>query len=302
LPDREAVGYRRRMKKLTFAILWVTAACRPDADHDGVNKRVEQELGLDPESADSDGDGVDDGAEIDAGMDPLSVDTDGDRLLDGDEAAAGGDPLLADTDGDGYLDGDEVTEGKDPADAASVIYEGGWPYYYAKDELEPGPGDTYEPGERFLRFRLVDQFGQRVDLYDFYDADRPVVLHLATASNPFSIKLDSYIRGEEDPQDYSQLWLAGPQVVERGDVYWITVLAEGAGGVPADPLAVVTYNERYGSQLPVLADDEYTVAGYAAVGFWPYVLVLDPELKVADVGASGATEDALAWLAERYPN
>jgi hypothetical protein len=288
------------MKTLSLAILSMTVACRPDADHDGVNKGVELALGLDPESADSDGDGLDDGFELAFGLDPLSADTDADRLGDGDEAPAGADPLVADTDDDGYLDGDEVTEGKDPADPSSVIYEGRWPYYYAKDDLEPGPR-LYEPGERFMRFRLVDQFGQEVDLYDFYDADVPVVLHMGTAWIPLSTKLDSYIRGEEDPTNYAQYWPTGPDVVARGDVYWITVLAEDPNGVPPDLAAVQAYNERYAQQLPVLADDAYVVADYAYLAYWPSVYVLEPELKVVDL-ESATADVALAWLAERYPN
>ena len=115
--------------------LGLLAATGCDADQDGLSNNAEKDLGTDPKSADSDADGISDGDEQAAGLNPLSADSDGDRLADFLELELGSDALNYDSDGDSYYDGDEVTEGKDPLDASSVIYEGGWPYYWNKDAI-----------------------------------------------------------------------------------------------------------------------------------------------------------------------
>jgi outer membrane protein OmpA-like peptidoglycan-associated protein len=81
-----------------------------DADHDGLRKSEEKQLGTDPNKADTDGDGLSDGDEVNKyHTNPLKVDSDIDNLPDKDEIMVNKtDPNKADTDGDGLSDGDEV--------------------------------------------------------------------------------------------------------------------------------------------------------------------------------------------------
>jgi outer membrane protein OmpA-like peptidoglycan-associated protein len=82
-----------------------------DNDKDGLIKRVELEIGTDPENPDTDGDGLQDGEEVNTyKTDPLNGDSDADGLKDGEEVNKyKTDPLNADTDGDELKDGDELT-------------------------------------------------------------------------------------------------------------------------------------------------------------------------------------------------
>lgn len=84
----------------------------PDADHDGLLKRLEKKLGTNPRIADTDGDSLSDGEEHNAyHTDPLKRDTDGDGLGDGAEVKNyNSNPLKTDTDGDGLSDDAEVTQ------------------------------------------------------------------------------------------------------------------------------------------------------------------------------------------------
>ncbi len=50
------------------------ACSEDDADGDGLDGCLEEELGTDPESADTDGDGLSDGEEVDCVSDPLDGD------------------------------------------------------------------------------------------------------------------------------------------------------------------------------------------------------------------------------------
>jgi hypothetical protein len=100
-----------------------TSATVSDTDGDGLNDKLELELGTNPALTDSDGDNLTDKAEV-AGWkisfsyngqpfsmqvwpDPLRVDSDGDGLTDYQEYRNGFNPRSSDTDGDGILDPDE---------------------------------------------------------------------------------------------------------------------------------------------------------------------------------------------------
>ena len=131
---------------LGLSVVALVACGGSDADGDGLSKKDEEEMGLDPDNPDSDGDGLMDGEEIAFGSDPLNPDSDGDGVGDNEEFGYGSDPNNEDSDGDGYLDAWEVAEGTDPADADPST--GGW-----RPRLPPhGRAAAYSAtGRRFRR-------------------------------------------------------------------------------------------------------------------------------------------------------
>lgn len=254
---------------------------------------------------DSDGDGLSDAQEAELGSDPDVADTDGDGLADGDEVAAGTDLLAADSDGDGYTDFDELEVGSDPVDPNSRIYAGGWPYYADKDALggaAPEPGDLAAAGERFARIVLPDQFGDAVDVYDFYNDARPIVIDISAQWCVPCMAVATWLDGGEDPDGHGLVWPAGPAVVARGDVYWITVLGEDENHLPSDPAAAVEWAAAFPSDgIPVLADDGYLATDYVGIFGWPTLTLLEPDLTVGVLDRYDGIDAVLAELAVRYP-
>jgi len=115
-PNGNYDGYYNIAIGLTF----VNGYGGSDNDKDGLIKRVELEIGTDPDNPDTDGDGLKDGEEVNTfKTDPLNGDSDADKLKDGEEVNNyKTDPLNADTDGDTLNDGDELTMFRtDPLDA-----------------------------------------------------------------------------------------------------------------------------------------------------------------------------------------
>jgi thiol-disulfide isomerase/thioredoxin len=140
-----------------------------DSDGDGLSNEDEEALGSDPDNADTDGDGIDDGAEVEAGTDPTNADTDGDGLGDEEELALGTDATSPDTDGDGFEDGEELDAESDPVNPFSWPFGGEqWPDFTDEADEAGIDGSEYAMGSTFPNFTTTDQFGNEVELYNFY--------------------------------------------------------------------------------------------------------------------------------------
>jgi hypothetical protein len=236
-----------------------------------------------------------------AATDPLTPDTDDDFLSDGDELLVQhSDPLAPDTDGDTYLDGDEVLEGADPTSAGSRIYAGRWPYRRDKDAVAPGPPDGVEVGGRFLRAQLPDQHADVVDLFDFYDAGPPVLLCVLSEGDFTSGILASWLSGGPDLTGYFEAaWPAGPDVVARGDVRVIEIVARDLRGQRPTADAAARFAESYpNEEIPVLADEDGAVGAWVTSGLYLAAYLLDPDLTVRDPESFGAAAHELGYL---YP-
>ncbi len=249
-----------------------------DADGDGLKNREEKKLGLDPKNEDMDGDGLLDGED----PFPTEVDRDQDYLNDAEELAAGTDPDNPDTDGDGYLDGDEVLEGSDPTDKKSKIYKGGWPYYRFKDDLgnKKFDGSTLSVGDKFPRFKAVDQHGDLVDIYDFGGPDQQhkyIVIDVAAEWCPPCRALSEWLAGEGDQYGLDADYQDVRDAVNSGDLMWVTVISENASyGAPTEDTIAAWEDEFKNKHIPLLADEDQELldALIGATGAWPSGVLL----------------------------
>jgi hypothetical protein len=253
---------------------------------------------------DADRDGLTESQEVALGTDPLNPDTDGDGLFDGAEAWYDADPLAADTDDDGYTDRDEVHEGHDPADPDDRIYTGGWPYLFDKSVIPRTAGGYRSIGATFHRLRLTDQHGDEVDLYDFYNSDKPVVIDVSAEDCTPCLTLSGWLSGVANDPVWSRAWPDGPEAVERGEVHWLTLLELDIDGQPATPDSVQRWKEAFPlEQSPVLADPAGLAGEYTGLTGWPSLYLLEPDLTLAEAnrGDIGEAGQVLEELARRHP-
>ncbi len=275
------------MKRALMSVLAFCACGAPDRDGDGLTNEAEAALGTDPEDADSDDDGLRDGEEVSASTDPLRADTDGDRLSDGAEVNLGTNPLLVDSDADTYEDEWEFSAGTDPLDYDSRIYRGFWPY-------NP-PGSDPKPTKIPRDGTFVDQFGDDLDLLDFGNHGKFVVVDLTATWMPTCRNVAKWLDGEAGYYD-----AIGPDVVkaiDAGDVYWISVLTEmDDGSAPfGDDADSWSDDYQHGPERPIVADTEQEFYNTDLAPAWfPYVLLFDEHLK--PVTEDGYVETAIAAL------
>ena len=226
--------------------------------------------------------------------DAAGVDSDGDGLSNSEEADLGTDPEDPDTDGDGYDDGDEVAEGSDPTDSNDGIYEGGWPYYADKDSLGNGSwGVGTNVGAQIPRWEAVDQFGDTVDLYDLAMGGAPIVIDVAATwcgpCNSMADWLDGANNGFIDS--------AGNPIREAvwdGDVIWVTVLFQDAGGQPANGADVTDWYNNYPTEkVLVLADPNSEVTNLINPPGIPSLSLLDEDMTFSIVDDTNAVLNSL---------
>jgi hypothetical protein len=240
-----------------------------------------------------------------------TLDTDGDGLTDLEEADLGTDPEKPDTDDDGYDDFDEDHAGTDPLDASSVIYAGGWPYNANKDDIaDPGFDadgdgeiDAGGLGDTLPRFTGTDQFGEAVDLYDFAGQGLPIALDLSTGWCGPCQAIAGWLEGSDEISDY--VWYKEDyelvkELVNTGQILWVTVLYEDADHNDAtDALAVEWYEAYPHPLIPVLIDEEKLLHSWIRPTGIPNVNLLDENMIITLYSDRGL-DDAFDALVEEY--
>jgi len=233
---------------------------------------------------DVDGDGLTYFEERDLGTDPLNPDTDGDGLSDGMEVKVyGSNPLVVDTDDDTYQDGHEVTEETSPTDRKDRIYTGYWPYNPDKDDITKSKWDSpFGVGEKFPRYKAVDQYGDRVELYDFAYLNKKIIVDVSAEWCPPCQAMSAWLNDDPDwGPAYDGEFPGVREMIEDEEVFWITILGENNYGQPAEGDTVSDWHDLYPNELiPVLADTDLKVISHISLPWWPSLFVLDEDMTV----------------------
>ena len=230
---------------------------------------------------------------------------------------------VVDTDKDGYSDRDELHAGTNPKDASSFIYEGGWPYNSEKDSLPfdsfgancPGditcdciqnsdcsnnncvqyPRGNYcspKEGTHLPRFKMMDQFGEMVDVYDFSGQGKYILLELSASWCTPCNQLSAWMTYGDPEVTYQPWWKSAylqlKPWVETGKVILINVQYADEYRDNASLASIQDWYSQYPHDgVPVFADSEKLLHTWIKPTGIPTVLLLNEKMEIVQPSSRG---------------
>jgi peroxiredoxin len=178
----------------------------------------------------------------------------------------------SDKDDDDDDDDDDVSDtgpsSDDDDDGADELYgpENGWFHALAADVPADLAGTGWYTGDTAYNFTLSDQYGDEVELYQFYG--QLVVLDVfAVWCGPYQ---DLAPEGEE-------VWEA---LEDRGMVY-LAVTQEDANGNDPTSETAASWGDDFGLTHPILADADQSQGEYVVIGGgFPTFPVFGPDMTI----------------------
>lgn len=167
----------------------------------------------------------------------------------------------------------ELTSPGDDTGGAWQAPENTWPVASPPADLE---GEGYAEGEVFPEFRLMDQHGDEVSLWQFYGS--VVVVDVSTMwCGPCAALADD-------------VDATAAAYADQGFVY-ITLLPEDNVGEVPDQEDLQRWGSDHGISQPILSDDEGISYVMVPDNAYPRIMVIDRQMRIA-VDRVNPPEDA----------
>jgi hypothetical protein len=233
---------------------------------------------------------------------------------------------VIDTDKDGYSDQDELHAGTNPKDVSSLIYEGGWPYNREKDSLSTVgfgancPGDitcecnqdsdcnnqnceryprgaycSSKEGTQFPRFKMIDQFGEMVDIYDFSGQGNYILLELSAAWCTPCNQLSAWMTYGDPEVTYQPWWkstyLQLKPWVDAGKFIMINIQYGDEYRDNASLASIQNWYSQYPHEtVPVFADSEKLLHTWIKPTGIPTAILLNDKMEIVQPSSRGLNQ------------
>ena len=231
-----------------------------------------------------------------------------------------------DSDGDGYLDLDELFMKKNPNDPFSRIYEGGWPFNNKKKFIDApqidcpnGIGceceiiDGVDPcvehggncishfkgdycsvynGSIFPEFVAEDQFGEMVNIYDFANNGKYILIELGTVwCSPCNTLASLISYGDNDIKSKG-FWKSEYDLIidmiKQEEVYFITVLYEDEFRDNATSYTAYEWYDNYPEDnILVLADEFKILHSLIKPTGIPTIILVNENMEIVQASTRG---------------
>jgi peroxiredoxin len=161
---------------------------------------------------------------------------------------------------------DSATEAESVSASGAFGPDNGWWHADASDVPAGLSGTGYRAGDTAHDFTLVDQHGDRVQLYQFYG--QVIVLE---------VFVEWCYTCQGLAEVGQQLW---EELEDDGFVY-LAVMVQGIDGGPPEADAAATWASRFDLTHPVLTDMDATQDTYAQLAY-PTIVIIDRDMSIIE--------------------
>ena len=213
-------------------------------------------------------------------------------------------------------------------------YQGGWPVNPRSDEiLDPGfdlpcpgpigcecrsdadcenqncsshPKGNYcipKPGDLIPRFEAIDQFGESVDLYDFANQGKIILLEISAAWCSPCNDLASWLTHNDQTITKNPWWkdqyLPIRDMIKNGEIHLVNIMYEGSvKKTTITPDDVIEWYKKYPDpHVPVLTDEYRFMHTWVKPTGLPCIFLVDENMQLINYTNRGLT-DAFLYLTQ----
>ena len=158
-------------------------------------------------------------------------------------------------------------------------------------------------GDLMPRFETVDQFGESVDLYDFANQGKMILIELSAAWCSPCNDLSAWLTNDDQKITQNRWWkdryFPIRDMIQNGEIFLVNFMFEGndkLNKVSATPNDVASWYEKYPDpHVPVLADEYRFLHSWVKPTGLPCIFLVDENMRLINYTNRGLA-DAFLYL------
>ena len=147
-------------------------------------------------------------------------------------------------------------------------------------------------GDRFPRYSLFDQYGEKVDIYDFANQGKFILIEFSTAWCLPCKEFASWLNNDDISITTSKIWKKEydiiKELINQDLIYFINVQIEDQYREPASIESLEEWFQRYpDKKVALLADSNYNVRDWVRVTAYPTAILLNEKMEIVEFSIRG---------------
>ena len=148
------------------------------------------------------------------------------------------------------------------------------------------------PGTMFPRFKLIDQFGEEIDFYDFAGHGKLIVIEISTAWCSPCQKLAAWLSDKDTSITNHKWWKKEYNVIRdlviNKEIFFINVQTQDVYRSPSSLESLEDWYNMYPDlNIALLADSDYHLRDWVRASGYPTIIVLNDKMEIAQFALRG---------------
>ena len=157
-------------------------------------------------------------------------------------------------------------------------------------------------GTIFPRYKLMDQYGEMVDLYDFANQGKLIVIEFSTSwcqpCKDFAAWLSFGDQTVTSHRFWKEEFSIIKELIKKEKIYFINIQSQDRYREPSSLESIEEWAYDYPDEMiPIFSDSNYDVRNWARVTAYPTMIVLNEKMEILQFSIRG-WQDALKFLSD----